>query len=202
MKMSYNGGMDKTRRFLIIAIRCCFVILALLFFVLILVDPNYHKWGGVLAGLGLPFLPPIIERVFKSKISFRIQLLYYIFLFIALDLGICMDMYKSVPYFDKVVHFGSGVISTIVGYYAIVHYSATKTSPVFRSLVIIGISMMIAVAWEFFEFGCDKFLGQNMQQLVSVGVDDTMFDLLSATLGSIIGALLFTNKKFIKSLEK
>lgn len=194
--------MNKLKRSLIVAIRVCFIILALLFFAQILVDPDYNKWGGVLAGLGLPFLPPIIEHCFKFKMPFRIQLLYYIFLFIALDMGICMDLYKTVPYFDKIVHFGSGVLSTIVGYYAVVYFKATKTPVVFRSLVIIGISTMIAVAWEFFEFACDKFLGQNMQQLVSVGVDDTMFDLLAATLGSFIGAALFTHPKFAKELEK
>ena len=194
--------MTKLKRSLIIAIRTCFIIFAILFFVQILVDPNYNKWGGVLAGLGLPFLPPIIERCFRFKMPFRIQLLYYIFLFIALDMGICMDLYKTVPYFDKIVHFGSGVLSTIVCYYAIVYFKATKTPIVFRTLVIVGISTMIAVLWEFFEFACDKFLGQSMQQLVSVGVDDTMFDLLAATLGSFIGAALFTHPKFAKELEK
>ena len=127
--------MDKLKRSLIISIRVCFIIFAILFFVQILVDPNYNKWGGVLAGLGLPFLPPIIERCFKFKMPFRIQLLYYIFLFIALDMGICMDLYKTVPYFDKIVHFGSGVLSTIVGYYAIVYFKATKTPIVFRGIL-------------------------------------------------------------------
>ena len=194
--------MDKLKRSLIISIRVCFIIFAILFFVQILVDPNYNKWGGVLAGLGLPFLPPIFEHCFKFKMPFRIQLLYYIFLFIALDMGICLDLYKTVPYFDKIVHFGSGVLSTIVGYYAIVYFKATKTPIVFRTLVIVGISTMIAVVWEFFEFGCDKFLGQHMQELVSVGVDDTMYDLLAATLGSFLGAWMFTNPKFAKELEK
>ena len=142
----------------------------------------------------------IVSR--KNKMTFRIQLLYYIFLFVALDLGICMDLYKTVPYFDKVVHFGSGVLSAIVGYYAIVFFKAEKTSQIFRSLFIIFTCIAIAVAWEFFEFACDKFLGQSMQQLVSVGVDDTMFDLLAATGGAIIGAILFTSPAFVGKLEK
>ena len=194
--------MDKLKRGLIYAIRACFIVFAALFLVWILIDPNYNKWGGVLAGVALPFFPPIVERVFKTKITFRIQLLYYIFLFVALDMGICMDMYKTVPYFDKVVHFGSGILSTIIGYYAIIFFKATKTPIAFRILFIMGVSMLVAVAWEIFEFCCDKFLGQNMQQLISVGVDDTMFDLISATIGSGIGAYLFTKPKFVEALEK
>ena len=62
--------------------------------------------------------------------------------------------------------------------------------------------MLIAVGWECFEFASDKFLGQHMQQLISVGVDDTMFDLLAAAAGSIIGAVLMTTPSFVKMLEK
>ena len=62
-------------------------------------------------------------------------------------------------------------------------------------------SMAIAVIWEFFEFACDKFLGQSMQQLISVGVDDTMFDLLAATLGAGLGGWLLTIPHLVEYLE-
>lgn len=194
--------MTKIKQTLLYLIRFCFVVFALLCFVWILVDPNYNKWGGVLAGLGLPFLPVLVGKIFKHEVPFRIQLLYYIFLFVALSLGICLDLYKNVPFFDKAVHFGSGIMSAIVGYYTLVYYKTTKTPRFYRGVVIVGVCMMIAVAWEIFEFSCDKFLGQNMQQLVTPGVDDTMFDLLAATFGSILGAILFTIPVFVKELEK
>jgi uncharacterized membrane protein YjdF len=193
---------QKTQRGLLYAIRACFVVMALLFFVLILVDPNYNKWGGVFAGIGLPFLTPLIEKVFKSKIPFRIQLFYYIFLFVALDLGICLDWYKTVPYFDKVVHFGSGILSTLVGYYAIPYFKAENTPRAFRIMFVVFTSITIAVAWECFEFGCDKLLGQHMQELVKAGVDDTMYDLLCATIGSIIGAFVLVRPNPSKKAKK
>ena len=62
-------------------------------------------------------------------------------------------------------------------------------------------SMAIGVIWEFFEFGCDKFLGQSMQQLISVGVDDTMFDLIAATLGAGLGGYLLIIPNFVEYLE-
>lgn len=194
--------MNKVERAIVYAIRACFVILAALFLVRIIIDPNYNKWGGVIAGVGLPFLPVIIEKLYKSHISFRIQLIYYIFLFVALDLGICLDWYKSVPLFDKVIHFGSGILSALIGYYALVYFKVNKVPRGFKFIFIISVCMLVAFAWECFEFGCDKFLGQSMQQLVSKGVDDTMFDLISAFFGSIIGAILFTIPSFVKELEK
>ena len=194
--------MNKVERAIIYAIRACFVILAALFLVRIIIDPNYNKWGGVIAGVGLPFLPVIIEKLYKSRISFRIQLVYYIFLFVALDLGICLDWYKTAPCFDKIIHFGSGILSALVGYYGLVYFKIKKAPRGFKFLFIISVCALVAVGWECFEFCCDKFLGQSMQQLVSVGVDDTMFDLISAFVGSLIGATLMTIPSFVKMLEK
>ncbi len=194
--------MSKLEHVILYLIRACFVILAGLFLVRIFVDPEYNKWGGVLAGLALPFLPAVVEKVYKSHISFRIQLIYYIFLFISLDLGICLDLYKTAPYFDKFVHFGSGVLSALIGYYALVYFKVTKNPRGFKILFIVSLCMLVAVGWECFEFASDKFLGQNMQQLVSVGVDDTMYDLIAAGLGSVIGAVLMTTPSFVKMLEK
>ena len=194
--------MNKIERAIIYILRAAFVGLAIFFLVRILVDPNYNKWGGVIAGLALPFLPPVVEKVYKSHISFRIQLVYYVFLFISLDLGICLDWYKTAPFFDKIVHFGSGVLSALVGYYALVYFKVMKNPRGFKILFIVSLCMLVAVGWECFEFCCDKFLGQHMQQLVSVGVDDTMFDLIAAAAGSIIGAALMTTPRFVKMLEK
>ncbi|MBR5418649.1 hypothetical protein IK110_00115 [Candidatus Saccharibacteria bacterium] len=194
--------MNKNERAILYTIRACFVILAILFLVRIFIDPGYSKWGGVIAGLALPFLPPVVEKVYKSHISFRIQLIYYIFLFFSLTLGICMDWYKTAPFFDKAVHFGSGVLSALIGYYALVYFKVTKNPRGFKILFIVSLCMLVAVGWECFEFASDKFLGQNMQQLVSVGVDDTMYDLIAAGLGSVIGAALMTTPSFVKMLEK
>ena len=194
--------MNKIERAILYILRAAFVGLAIFFLVRILTDPNYNKWGGVIAGLALPFLPPVVEKVYKSHISFRIQLVYYVFLFISLDLGICLDWYKTAPYFDKAVHFGSGVLSALVGYYALVYFKVMKNPRGFKILFIVSLCMLIAVGWECFEFASDKFLGQHMQQLISVGVDDTMFDLLAAAAGSIIGAVLMTTPRFVKMLEK
>ena len=47
-----------------------------------------------------------------------------------------------------------------------------------------------AVLWECFEFAADQLLGQSMQQLISVGVEDTMWDMISATTGGIIGIVI------------
>ncbi len=194
--------MTKIRRILLTTIKIALLVYAMLVGVRCFVDPEYSKYGGFIAGLFLPFVPNIISKIYKCKFSFRLELLYYMFVFVALDMGICMDLYKTVPYFDKAVHFCSGVFSALVGHYALVYYKANKTPNFFKAMFIMFFSMALAVIWELFEFGCDKFLGQSMQQLVSVGVDDTMFDLLAATLGAALGGYLLIIPNFVEFLEK
>ena len=193
--------MDKKSRGILIATKVALLIFAVLVGINCVVSPNYNKYGGFLAGLFLPFLPELVARIFKCKISFRIELLYYIFLFIALDVGICMNLYKTWPFFDKIVHLLSGILSALVGHYSLRYFNAHKNNKVFKALYIMFCSISIAVMWEFFEFACDKFLGQSMQQLITTGVDDTMLDLLSATIGAAIGGYLLTVPNLIKYLE-
>ncbi|MDO4730358.1 MAG: hypothetical protein Q4A96_04160 [Candidatus Saccharibacteria bacterium] len=165
-------------------------------------DPNYSKWGGVIAGVILPFLPEIFSKLFRIKISYRVELMYYIFLILALSLGISADLYKTVPLYDKAVHTLSGAGTALIGFYMLRYFKAEKTPAVFRGMFMIFFSISVAVAWEFFEFFCDKCLGQHMQQLVTTGVDDTMLDMLVATIGAIIGGVLMANKKVQNFLEK
>jgi hypothetical protein len=193
--------MQRSTRPLLNAIKIGLIVLAILVGVRCFIDPNYSKYGGFLAGLVLPFGPEIIRLIFKGRVTPRIELLYYMFVFVALDLGICLDFYKTVPYFDKVVHFSSGVFSALAGHYAIQHYKMSTAPDHFKAIFIVGFSLGIAVVWEFFEFACDKLLGQSMQQLVSVGVDDTMWDLIMAFFGSLVGGYMLTNHKFVSYID-
>ena len=193
--------MKQYKRGILLFIKVSLLLFAVVVGIKCFTEPTYNKYGGFLAGLVLPFLPEAVEKIFKCKFTFRISLIYYAFLFVALDMGICMDLYRLWPFFDKAVHFCSGVFSALVGHYALVYFKVNKSPKLFKAMFIMFFSMAIGVIWEFFEFGCDKFLGQSMQQLISVGVDDTMFDLIAATLGASLGGYLLIIPNFIEYLE-
>ena len=69
---------------------------------------------------------------------------------------------------------------------------------------------MVAGAWEFFEFGMDQLTGSNLQHWIETGVEDTMYDMLAAFIGSVLFLTIYVyemlwNKngfitRFIKSL--
>ena len=194
--------MNKTRKIVLLTFKISIIVIAIVFLFRCIFDPNYSKWGGVIAGVILPFLPEIFSKLFRIKISYRVELMYYIFLILALSLGISADLYKTVPLYDKAVHTLSGAGTALIGFYMLRYFKAEKTPAVFRGMFMIFFSISVAVAWEFFEFFCDKCLGQHMQQLVTTGVDDTMLDMLVATIGAIIGGVLMANKKVQDFLEK
>ncbi len=194
--------MNKTRKIVLLTFKISIIVIAIVFLFRCIFDPNYSKWGGVIAGVILPFLPEIFSKLFRIKISYRVELMYYVFLILALSLGISADLYKTVPLYDKAVHTLSGAGTALIGFYMLRYFKAEKTPAVFRGMFMIFFSISVAVAWEFFEFFCDKCLGQHMQQLVTTGVDDTMLDMLVATIGAIIGGVLMANKKVQNFLEK
>ena len=188
--------MTKIQQAVITITKLAMVLIAGMLVVMSLVDEDYNKYGGIIASLLLPFLPDVLEKLLKTKISFRLQLIYLTFLFVSLFLGIDFDFYKTVPMFDKVTHFVSGALTVLVGYYILKFFQQDKSSRAFRAVFLMCFCMAVAVLWEFFEFACDKLLGQSMQQLISVGVDDTMYDLLMATIGAGVGiVVLFAGEK-------
>ena len=180
----------------------CSVLVAFAFVTLLrcLLDPSYEKYGACVAAFLLPFIPLAISSIFKVKIPFRIEMLYYLFIFVAHCLGICLDLYKFVPFYDKIIHCISGVATALIGHYAVLYFNAQRSPRLFRALFIMFFSMAIATAWEFYEFAMDKLLGFSMQQLVSQGLDDTMYDLIAATLGAVFGGWLMSRKGVDKYL--
>ncbi len=180
--------MQKTQKILITLIQLALLTISTLLLIRLLTDPTYTKYPGVITSFILTLAPTLLTKIFHLKLSFTAQLTYLAFLFISLYLGINLDLYKTLPGFDKFTHLLSGALSAILGYYLLIAYSLTKTPKSFQVITIICVCITIGVLWEYFEFGCDQLLGQNMQQLITPGVEDTMYDLLSATIGAIIAA--------------
>jgi Predicted membrane protein len=178
-----------------------FVVKALLFIivsVLIVVtikNDNYFKLISLTASLFLVFLCDLIRIFTRIKIGVYAEMIYLVFIFVSLILGIDLELYRSVPYMDKVVHTTSGVLSAVAGVFVLKHFDLLGSNNRFQIFFIICFSMSVAAAWEIFEFTSDRLLGTKMQNLVSTGVGDTMFDMVCATLGAIVAAVYIEKKR-------
>ena len=101
------------------------------------------------------------------------------------------------------MHFLSGILTAYIGLYLIMLLkSYNKKNIIFNIIFIIGFTLSIAFFWEVFEFVNDSLFGKDAQNVLTTGVDDTMWDMIVAFLGSIIISIIYivevkTNKKLL-----
>ena len=147
----------------------------------------YNKLVPDISMILVLFLPRIFCKIFKFKISDALELLYIIFMILALFIGGVINLYNTTWWYDIVMHFISGLVTAVIGLLVLNWFKMYKKSnKLFNALYIIMFVLFIASLWEFLEYGIDVFLNQNMQHVIETGVSDTMQDMLVAFLGSVI----------------
>lgn len=154
------------------------------------IGENFPKIWSYLATMVLPFAGDFL-RLIGVKASPRFELAYLVFLVPAMLVGIDLDLYKweAVPY-DKIVHMASGVL-TAFGARELLDQASGKPDKIwFKALWSMSFVAFVAVLWECFEFACDQIAGMHMQELISTGVQDTMYDMVVALIGGVIGTVL------------
>ena len=131
----------------------------------------------------------IIQKVFKVKINDYINFIYIAFIFAAHFLGVIVDLYTKIYWFDKFTHFLSGIVTSFAALYILAKNKNTKT--IFNVLFIVSFSMLIACGWEIFEYIASLLFNVDPQKVALTGVSDTMGDILVTLLGSIIVSLCY-----------
>lgn len=151
----------------------------------------------------------IVQKIFKIRISESINLIYILFVFLAHFLGVICELYNHIYWYDKFVHFLSGIVSAFGAIYILVKCKKNKNI-VFDILYIIALTLMIASLWEIFEYLSSYYFGVDPQKVIQTGVSDTMGDIIVAFLGSILVSICYyfelkceynlVIKKFVKSI--
>lgn len=153
-----------------------------------------------LATIVLPYIPNFF-RLIKVEFSTPLVLAYELFLIVAMVLGIDLNWYSTVlvaangdSYYDKIVHFASGVLVAVVSQELFAlsarHDSSSKPKRWFQTLFLLGCVALVTVGWECFEFLYDTICGGHMQELVKSGVADTMWDMIASLVGG--GVCIYT----------
>ena len=152
----------------------------------------------------------ILKKTFKIKLSEEINFIYILFIFTAHFIGVTCEVYDKVYWFDKFVHFLSGILSSFGALYLIVKFKKEDNIK-FTILFIIAFSLMVASLWEIFEYLSSYYFDVDPQRVAVTGVTDTMGDIIVAFLGSILVSLSYYYeyinnktlliKKFIKSIK-
>ena len=149
----------------------------------------------------------IIQKIFKIKINDSINFIYILFIFNAHFLGVTINLYSKIYWFDKFTHFLSGIVASLTAIYFLVKNKENKNI-LFNILFIISFSMLIASSWEIFEYLSSYYFDVDPQKVKLTGVTDTMLDIIVAFLGSILVSIsyYFEHKEnhnlLIKKYEK
>lgn len=137
-------------------------------------------------------LPYIIEKIFKTKISIIIKTTYIVFIFVAQFLGVTVELYNMIPWFDKFTHWLSGIITALLSLSLLSKFKLyNKKNVLFNIIWMISITLAIASLWECFEYIANMLFGGDAQRVVTTGVNDTMQDIIVAFIGSLIVSLVY-----------
>lgn len=121
-----------------------------------------------LLSLILLFAPLFIQNKFEITLPNDLEIAIYLFIFSAEILGEIDNFFGIIPYWDIILHTINGFLATAVGFSLVdllnKNSKNINLSSFYLCLVAFCFSMTIGVLWEFFEYGCDKFLNVDMQK--------------------------------------
>ena len=161
-----NAIKEKKAVFLVYVLLRLFVVAAM---VLSFINGNYENLFFCVLTIVLFTVPAFIEKNFGIDLPDVLEVIILLFIFAAEILGEMGSYYTRVPFWDTMLHTINGFLCAAIGF-ALTDILIRnekikfKLSPVFLALVAFCFSMTIGILWEFFEFFCDCFLGQDMQK--------------------------------------
>lgn len=146
--------------------------------------------------LPLIMVPYILDKIKLYHMNEYLIFFYYVFLLLALVMGCILKLYYKIWWFDLFTHFLSGIMTSIIAFILLSKNNITTNKyKWFGFLFITTFTISIAACWEYFEFFCDKLFNEDAQWVLKTGVDDTMTDMIIATLGGIISSIYWLIKK-------
>ncbi|MBL1214047.1 MAG: hypothetical protein HND52_11870 [Ignavibacteriae bacterium] len=174
-------------------------IILIIMFVGLLISIYERIWFNVFLVsllLLLTLTPTILYKRYKFVIPPEIEIIAIIFIFASGYLGDIREYYDKYWWWDKVLHFSSGILLGIVGFLIVYILNKIKRfmiymKPAFVALFSFTFAVSIGAIWEIYEFAMDKFfdLGMQSHKLYS-DLEDTMWDIILDTLGAAIISIL------------
>jgi hypothetical protein len=141
------------------------------------------------------WLPLAVELVFRTTLPLPLHLSYLLFIAGGPVVGTALHVYWVLPWWDILVHLGSGIMLTWLGLVLVQHAEAAigRALPLWFSVsVAAATSMAFAALWEISEFASDVLVGTQTQH----GLDDSMTDVIAGTLGTLVAlAILLISKR-------
>jgi hypothetical protein len=183
-------------------IRLLVIAFAIIAMVIAIFNSTWDIFANSMLAIVLLLLTFVLPSQGKVYFPPEFMIFIYLFIFASMFCGEVLHFYYLFSVWDIIVHFISTPFLGYAGFLMVYTKNKdvnihNKLSPFFIALYAFCFSMMICVAWEFFEYGVDVILGSNMQKArnlelvygyfdTRLGVLDTMEDLIVDALGSLL----------------
>lgn len=110
-----------------------------------------------------------------------------------------LGAYAAWPDFDVPMHlmggFGAGMLGLALHERLTTPSHRRELPRAYHALFVVGVTVVIAVAWEFHEYVLDAMnAGRPDWEKMQVSIQDTMGDLLNGLVGGAVAFWLFTRK--------
>ena len=130
-------------------------------------------------------LPQFVENRMNIEIPSILEIIIFVFVFLAEILGELESFFLKVTFWDTMLHTTAGFLLAAVGFSLVDLLNRSEKikvqlSPGYLALVAFCFSMTMGVLWEFFEYGADRLLLLDMQkdtvlsQISTVDLDPTL----------------------------
>lgn len=141
--------------------------------------------------VSVSFAPLLFERVTRIRLPALLQFIYVVFIMASLFVGTYLGLYEILTFWDKVVHFGSGVLTAVysVVFLDLMAKKCHFTLPAsLRAVTVSTVGGSVALLWEIIEFSNDTLFGSHMQ----LSNADTMTDLINGFAGAVLVVVVLT----------
>ena len=167
------------------------IVMIILFFIAIFRD-DWTWIFGCLIAIIISLIPSILKRNYKVTLPWILDLMITATLFVHVAGGI-FNFYHSIPLYDKFAHFISSILIAFLAFVVIYildeHWDGLHMDKYAMAFFVVMTTMAMGVIWEFNEWTTDLIFGTNEQW----GLNDTMTDLVTDTIGGIIIAVVGVN---------
>lgn len=107
---------------------------------------------------------PYLFQAFGYRMS-NALFLFGLFYLLASMSGRVYKLYYLIAHWDKLLHLCGGVIFALFGsYLPVLIRERYRDDLTLRALFAVLFSISVAVLWEFYEFGMDRWFGMDMQR--------------------------------------
>ena len=162
-------------------------------------------WLLLVANLFTLWVPVFFTLVTRIQLSARFQVAFAAFISASSLIGSSLGGYASIPHWDTIVHFYSGVLLAWFGLILVVNAEKSIQHSLphwFKNSVVLMTPVAFSAVWEVYEYMSDMLLGTSMQ---AGGLGDTVIDMLAGLLGAFVAlivSMLWAVKNKGNSLEK